>query len=210
MSTTTNNPKQPIPTMSDSSTEEEPTTVKSSSDPRTSTPDPAESSTGGTPPADQQDESQQETTETETTEDQESPNKEAAKYRVRLREAEAERDDLAAKLEAVTDNVLADKLAHTGVPVRLLRRVGVDLNSVYADDGTFSDEALLGIVNDTLNELDIKPSSLLDSINHTHQRTGKIDWSRTTGAGYVPSAGTGGEHVLTGGEGWEGLLKNAK
>lgn len=176
-------------TSSASTTPEESTTEKSSPDTQTPNPTPTEPTTG------QQEDSPQPPE--QESDDTSKAGREAARYRVRLREVEAERDALQAKFEATIDNVVNEKLRNTGIPVRMLRKVEADLGSVYADDGSFSDENLLDLVNHTISEMGLEPSRTLKAINHTYQRIGRIDWNKNPEAGIVPSSGTGPERPLS-------------
>lgn len=182
---------------SDSPTTEGSTSAKSSLETQERNPNPTASSTGddgdSNPPA-----------EPET--DQEPKNKEAARYRLRLREAEAERDALAAKFEAVTEHVVNQKLANVGMPLPLLRRMGVELGSAFAEDGSFSDTALLNIVNKTHEELGLTPNNALFKINRSYQQSGNVDWSHDNRSEVVPTAGTGGERPLTEAD-WSSVLQ---
>lgn len=71
----------------------------------------------------------------DATEEAEDPGKEAAKYRRRLREAEAARDDLAVKVEALQRQHVAQLLEGHGVKPEALFAT-VELSDVLATDGT--------------------------------------------------------------------------
>lgn len=198
-------PQETTATSSASPTPEDSTTGNSSSE--TQTPNPARTgSTAGDQDSPQPDEQQTPEQENEPQEETGDPkNKEAAKYRRRLRETEAERDALQTKLDATIDNVVNSKLHTVGVPARMLRKLDADLGSVFDQDGNFSDENLLDLVNTTLQEMGLEPGQNLKSINHTYQRMGRIDWTRNPAAGVVRSSGTGPE--ITPKSGWENVIK---
>lgn len=85
------------------------------------------------------------TTET-LTEDQpqatENPNAEAAKYRTRLREAEAERDALAEQVTALRRAAVEDRVKAQKVPVEGFWASGVQLEDMLNEDGQLDDEAI--------------------------------------------------------------------
>lgn len=199
-----NSPQTDTTTTSDSVTEAS-TTEKSSSELQTPNLAP-EDSTGGEQDSPQPDSPQTPEQENEPQEETGDPkNKEAAKYRRRLRETEAERDALQTKLDATIDNVVNSKLNTVGVPARMLRKLDADLGSVFDQDGNFSDENLLELVNTTLQEMGLEPGQNLKSINHTYQRMGRIDWTRNSAASVIHSIGTGPE--IPPKSGWENVIK---
>lgn len=185
MSTTTNS--QPEPTTepsSGSTTPEDSITAKSSTEPaQETTSQPAEDQAPETKP----------------------DNREAAKYRVRLREAETQRDALSQRLESVTTNAIESKLEALSIGTRALKAAGVDLTSLYDEDGAFSDELLLLAVEETHEKLGLPKDHTLDRVLHTYQTRGRIRWSGP-GAGVVPSAGTGGERPIT--SGWNNVINS--
>ncbi len=201
--------KATMTSSSASSTAEDSTTANPSSDPQTPNPERTDS-TGGEQDSSPQNEQEtpEQDTEQEPEPDQEPnpANAEAAKYRRRLRETEAERDALQSKLNSVIDNVITEKLQNVGVPARMLRRLDTDLSGVFDEQGNFSDERLLDLVNVTLNEMGLEPNRNLNDINRTHQRLGRIDWGKNWRNGYVPTAGTGPEVPPK--SGWESVIKN--
>jgi len=73
----------------------------------------------------------------DTTEDGESRggNHEAAKYRVRLRETETERDALAARLATSERSVIDHAIAAAGIDPRLWELSGIDLNELRTETG---------------------------------------------------------------------------
>ena len=75
----------------------------------------------------------------------ESPNSEAARYRVRLRETEAERDQLAERLAGYqrreVEAAIADVL---DVPSDLWEVGNTDVTALYGEDGNLDEAAALG------------------------------------------------------------------
>lgn len=74
---------------------------------------------------------------------------EAAKYRTRLREAEAQRDALEQQLTNMRGNVLEQHLSASFKS--LLQLTGTDASSLFTDDGRFDQEAARSL-GETLNE----------------------------------------------------------
>lgn len=164
MTTTTRTPAEPTTdSSSDSTTPEESTTEKSTTAPDQET---------ATPSAE---EKPQET----------SPeNREAAKYRVRLREAESQRDQLDTKLRSLADHVLGDQLKRFGLNPAALQAAGHDTAQFFTDDGKYD------------------PAAVETAAREAAERFGI---PKPTGAGYVPASGTGGERATSGG--WENIIK---
>lgn len=187
-------------TTSDSATEES-TTEKSSPDPQTPNPEPA-ASTGGDLDSPAQNEQQPPQHEAE---DPNPANAEAAKYRRRLREAEAQRDAATAKLESVLSSVIEQKLQNLPVGMKTLKAAGVDLSEVYDDAGTFSDEHLLAAVEVAYDKLGLPEDPTMRMIRFHHERSSQIRWDSDPLRGYVPSAGTGGERPHKA-SGWESVI----
>lgn len=99
----------------------------------------------------------------EDTEHEKTPetgNREAAKYRTRLREAEAERDTVRGELDTAHATVerLQRALVETTVasdlvdPADLWRHGGVEVSELLADDGTPDPEKVAAVVSDILAE----------------------------------------------------------
>ncbi|GAA1485921.1 hypothetical protein [Brachybacterium fresconis] len=128
-------------------------------------------------PEDAQDAAEAPETDQEATEEtQESPNKEAARYRVKLRETETERDQLSTELataQATIDQLrtrhLEDALGATQLAA--LRYHEVSTDDVLREDWTVDPDAV-------------------KRVKDQGKRRGVI-W-RPTGAAYKPNAGTGG------------------
>ncbi|GAA1103537.1 hypothetical protein [Nesterenkonia jeotgali] len=133
-------------------------------------------------------------------------NREAAKYRVRLREAEAERDATAQRLESITTHIVEEKLKHLGVGVKALKAAGVDLTSVYDETGQFDDSRLLQAVQATHETLGLAPDHTLNKLTSSYHRTGRVDWTDHATRGVVPTAGTGGERSFT--TGWDSIISS--
>ena len=83
---------------------------------------------------------------------------EAAKYRRRLRETEAERDALAARVEALqraeVERVAADTLARP----EALWAAGTDLAALLTEDGAVDPEAVAQAVTDARDRLGLAPA----------------------------------------------------
>ena len=69
-------------------------------------------------------------------------NKEAAKYRTRLRETEAERDHLATQVENLRRASVEDRLKTHRVPAAGFWASGVQLQDLLDEDGNLDDEAI--------------------------------------------------------------------
>lgn len=167
--------------ISSSSSTPDSTVEPSSPDQETSNPSQTDSSDGNedlSPP------NEPEQTDQDQAEEGDPANREAARYRVRLREAEAERDRVAAQLESVATHVVNGEAARYGVNAEGLRAAGHDLGAFFNDEGTFDAEAVRQAAEDTAGRFGIK---------------------RPGAAGYVPGSGTGGEKQQT--HGWETVLK---
>ena len=90
----------------------------------------------------------------------ENGNREAAKYRTRLRETEAERDTVRGELDAAHATVerLQRALVETAAasdlvdPADLWRHGGVEVSELLADDGTPDPEKVSAVVSDILAE----------------------------------------------------------
>lgn len=100
------------------------------------------------------------TVDAEGVEDNHLRNREAAKYRTRLREVEAERDGIREELAAMTAAREAAERAHVeNVAKRRLYRpsalwaAGVTLDEVRAEDGTISDDLVFEAVNRAADKL---------------------------------------------------------
>lgn len=70
-------------------------------------------------------------------------NPEAAKYRVRLRETEAERDALTARLAAAEQAVIDHATATAGIDPRLWQVSDVDLDAMRTETGTLDVAAVI-------------------------------------------------------------------
>ncbi|MGD9619821.1 MAG: hypothetical protein AB7G47_04630 [Mycolicibacterium sp.] len=68
--------------------------------------------------------------------------KEAAKYRHQLRATEAERDDLAARLESVQRSQVESEVSRLGVKPEALWAAGVELGDLLTEDGTVDPNAV--------------------------------------------------------------------
>lgn len=99
----------------------------------------------------------------ESTERENAPengNREAAKYRTRLREAEAERDGIRADLDGARQTVerlqraLVETTAASALvdPADLWRHGGVEVSELLADDGTPDAEKVAAVVDGILTE----------------------------------------------------------
>lgn len=111
--------------------------------------------------------------------DEANPNKEAAKYRVRLREAEAERDAVAAErdelrsaLTLAREAVVTEALRYGGGSVAALRAGGVELDELFTADGDLDRTATDRTMKRVARELGIPLGP---------------------GLGYVPTQGTSAE-----------------
>ncbi|MCD0181638.1 hypothetical protein [Micrococcus luteus] len=90
----------------------------------------------------------------------ETGNREAAKYRTRLRETEAERDTVRGQLDAAHATVerlqraLVETTAASDLvdPADLWRHGGVEVSELLADDGTPDPEKVSAVVSDILAE----------------------------------------------------------
>ncbi|WP_255783414.1 hypothetical protein [Mycobacteroides abscessus] len=108
----------------------------------TTAPDTSTATTTDEETGDDTDTSDVDTAEDTTTEDDadsddsgDKSGREAAKYRRRLRETEAQRDTLAAQLSALRQGVIDDIAASAGVDPKLLAANGYELSSFLDEDG---------------------------------------------------------------------------
>lgn len=68
-------------------------------------------------------------------------NKEAAKYRLQLREVEAERDALTEQLALTRSNILNNSLDQAFLNV--IKFAKADINEIFSDDGNINEKAVL-------------------------------------------------------------------
>jgi len=87
---------------------------------------------------------------------EETPNNEAAKYRRKLREAEKQRDTLAAHVEALQRAQVDNLLAATGVKSDAVFAVA-ELADLLAEDGTVASEKLTAAVEAAKDKFGITP-----------------------------------------------------
>ncbi|WP_261624951.1 hypothetical protein [Nesterenkonia marinintestina] len=133
--------------------------------------------------------------------------REAKRHRLRLREVEAERDELAAKLQATVTSVIDEKLQHIGMTSKILRMSGANLDTLIDSEGGFDDAGLLHLVNSTREDLGLPEDPTAKILTRTHERIGRIDWSRHHLQGHIPLAGTGPEKPYTGGD-WGSVIRD--
>ncbi|MGV0746268.1 hypothetical protein [Mycolicibacterium sp. XJ870] len=86
----------------------------------------------------------------------ESPNQEAAKYRKRLRETEAERDQLAERVEALQRQQIDAQVLAAGVKPAALWKTA-ELTELLAEDGTVSADLVAAAIATARDELGIQP-----------------------------------------------------
>lgn len=117
------------------------------------TPEPTES-----PVADEHVEEPTETPEDAAQDDSEAddgnPNREAAKYRRRLRDTEAERDDLAAQVDALRRQIVDDAVSRTGVPSEAFWSTS-ELGDMLDDDGNVDLERVTAQAEDVRKRFSI-------------------------------------------------------
>lgn len=95
------------------------------------------------------------TTETPT-EATENPNAEAAKYRTRLRETEAERDALAEQVTALRRAAVEDRLKAQHVPPAGFWAAGVQLEDLLDEDGNLDDKAIKAAADNAVETLGLE------------------------------------------------------
>src|SRR5699024_258137 len=83
-------------------------------------------------------------------------NKEAAKYRTRLRETEAERDQLAAQVENLRRAGVEDRLKTHRVPAAGFWAAGVKLEDLLDEDGNLDDEAIKTAADNAVETLGLE------------------------------------------------------
>lgn len=84
-------------------------------------------------------------------------NKEAAKYRRKLREAEAERDTLAETVAALQRQQIEDMAAHALEKPGALWSIGTKVDDLLAEDGTVDTEKVLAAVKVATDEVGLAP-----------------------------------------------------
>lgn len=82
--------------------------------------------------------------------------RDAAKYRTRLRETEAERDALAEQVTALRRAAVEDRLAAQHVPAAGFWASGVQLEQLLGDDGRIDDEAIKAAADRAVSELGLE------------------------------------------------------
>lgn len=87
------------------------------------------------------------------------PGREAAKYRKRLRETEAERDVLAAQLLELRQGVIDDIATKAGVDPKLLTANGYELSGFLDEDGKIIRAKVDDAVQTTIAAFRISPAS---------------------------------------------------
>lgn len=91
-----------------------------------------------------------------TGDEQESPNAEAAKWRKKLRKAEAERDQLAEQVEALQRQQIEALVTGAGVKPAALWAIS-SLDALVNDDGTVSAEAVTQAIDTARDQLGVTP-----------------------------------------------------
>lgn len=86
---------------------------------------------------------------------EDNPNREAAKYRTRLRDTEAERDKLAATLTALQRSAVESIAAAQGVTADALWAAGNELDNLLGEDGQPDADAITTAVVTTRDKLGI-------------------------------------------------------
>lgn len=82
-------------------------------------------------------------------------NKEAAKYRVRLRELEGDHAKLQARFDATADSLATVALGKNSISSAALRKMGVDLNAMVTDQGTIDADQLYAAAAEVSKELGV-------------------------------------------------------
>lgn len=108
---------------------------------------------------------------TPDTGDSANPNREAAKYRTRLREVESERDALATQLEASQRSIVDDLVSRHGYTSDLFWSGGTELPALLNEDGT------------------VDANTVTESLRETAQRFGVQSKVERDNALIDPSAG---------------------
>lgn len=97
---------------------------------------------------------------TEATADQTAPEgkagHEAAKYRTRLRETEAQRDQLADQVTALRRAAVEDRLKSHRVPAAGFWAAGVELDELMDDDGNLDDEKIKAAADNAVESLGLE------------------------------------------------------
>jgi glycine/D-amino acid oxidase-like deaminating enzyme len=88
----------------------------------------------------------------------ESPNREAARYRIKLREAEAERDSLATRLANMQRSQIDAHITTMGVKPAAVWAAGAELPDLVGDDGVVDPEKIAQAVAKAKAELGIDTS----------------------------------------------------
>ncbi|HIW69677.1 MAG TPA: hypothetical protein H9878_16450 [Candidatus Dietzia merdigallinarum] len=128
------------------------------------------------------------TTET-LTEDQpqatENPNAEAAKYRHRAKEAEAERDALAEKVTTLRRAAVEDRLKTHRVPPAGFWASGIEIDALLDDDGQLDDEAIKAAADKAVEELGLERTGQMRPVpseGFSHPGRSTPSWEAAFGA----------------------------
>gem|GEM_PF-6343849 len=92
----------------------------------------------------------------------ETPNREAARYRTQLREAEAERDDARAQLARIQGTMLARALARADVTPEAVAAAGYGFANLADDDGNLDADKLTAAVADTAARIGVRAGTTPD------------------------------------------------
>lgn len=120
----------------------------------------------------------------EPDEAQDSPGSEAAKYRVRLREAEHQRDDALERVARLQRAAVDEVLSETGVDARLLDAAGHAVEDYLTDDGLVDRERLAQAARTVAIEFNVTaprrpaPVAMAGTAAGPAGSSGKADWDR--------------------------------
>jgi hypothetical protein len=103
---------------------------------------------------------------------------EAAKYRRRLRDTEAERDTLTGKLTEAREALLEAKLGKGRVKAEALKAAGHDVDSLIANNGSIDDAKLQFAIKDTMVRFGIAPTLIIPGEGRSPESRGNTpSWS---------------------------------
>lgn len=117
----------------------------------TDTTDPPASETG-----DQDDTNAEQHADDDAQDDSSRSNREK-RYRLRLREAERQRDELSDTLERTRQSIVDNAVQAAGVDPRLMAAAGHTMDTLVGEDGLINHERLSEAVTDTAREFRISP-----------------------------------------------------
>lgn len=118
----------------------------------------------------------------EPDETQDSPGSEAAKYRVRLREAEHQRDDALERVARLQRAAVDEVLSETGIDARLLDAAGHAVEDFVTDDGLVDRPRLAEVASAVADEFGVskprrpQPNPLAGTTGGAAGSSGRAAW----------------------------------